>query len=62
MRYENWDVLLFPQGGPDSGIPLQEFGTACHVVQDISKHLISSQLLEASPKSHLLVPSSATAT
>ncbi|KAI1810495.1 hypothetical protein GGS20DRAFT_594327 [Poronia punctata] len=31
MRYEDWDVLLFRK---DSKIPLKEFKTNCHVVQD----------------------------
>ncbi|KDN65031.1 hypothetical protein CSUB01_08687 [Colletotrichum sublineola] len=31
MRYENWDVLLFPGSNP---VPLQEFRTECHVVPD----------------------------
>ncbi|KAK2024579.1 hypothetical protein LX32DRAFT_697054 [Colletotrichum zoysiae] len=31
MRYENWDVLLFP--GSDH-VPLKEFRTECHVVPD----------------------------
>ncbi|KAK1977207.1 hypothetical protein LZ30DRAFT_785059 [Colletotrichum cereale] len=31
MRYENWDVLLFP--GNDH-VPLREFRTECHVVPD----------------------------
>ncbi|KAF2737183.1 hypothetical protein EJ04DRAFT_574821 [Polyplosphaeria fusca] len=31
MRYENWDVILFPR---DSHIPLQEFRTACFSSQD----------------------------
>ena len=33
MRYQNWDVLIFPLVG-DSKTPLQEFGTACTVSQD----------------------------
>ena len=33
MRYQNWDVLIFPLIG-DSKTPLQEFGTACTVNQD----------------------------
>jgi|SRR5688572_28636348 hypothetical protein len=32
MRYEDWDVLLFPR---DCKIPLREFQVACHVVQDL---------------------------
>ncbi|KAI8959610.1 hypothetical protein F5Y11DRAFT_350363 [Daldinia sp. FL1419] len=31
MRYEDWDVLLFPR---DSKIPMKEFKTNCHVVHD----------------------------
>lgn len=31
MRYENWDVLLFPE---DSSAPLQEFKTQCFVTRD----------------------------
>lgn len=33
MRYQNWDVLIFPLV-EDSKTPLQEFGTACTVNQD----------------------------
>ncbi|KAF2476138.1 uncharacterized protein BDR25DRAFT_278949 [Lindgomyces ingoldianus] len=35
MRYENWDVILFPR---DSHIPIQEFKTACYVSQDEYGH------------------------
>lgn len=28
MRYDNWDVILFPK---DSHVPIQEFKTACYV-------------------------------
>ncbi|GAE00134.1 hypothetical protein AOR_1_1022074 [Paecilomyces variotii No. 5] len=31
MRYENWDVLLFPEG---SKVPIQEFKTQCFVIKD----------------------------
>ncbi|KAI1208945.1 uncharacterized protein F4807DRAFT_104609 [Annulohypoxylon truncatum] len=31
MRFEDWDVLLFPR---DSKVPLKEFRTNCHVVHD----------------------------
>ncbi|KAF3062820.1 NADH dehydrogenase (ubiquinone)-like protein [Daldinia childiae] len=31
MRFEDWDVLLFPR---DSKIPMKEFKTNCHVVHD----------------------------
>jgi hypothetical protein len=34
MRYQNWDVLLFPDL---SKIPLQEFKTSCSVIQDPGK-------------------------
>lgn len=31
MRYENWDVLLFPGA---SKVPIQEFKTQCFVTRD----------------------------
>lgn len=31
MRYLHWDVLVFAE---QSRVPLQEFGTACHVTYD----------------------------
>ena len=31
MRFQDWDVLLFPQG---SHVPLREFRTACYAHQD----------------------------
>ena len=31
MRFENWDILLFPRG---SKTPIQEFKTTCNVVHD----------------------------
>lgn len=31
MRYENWDVLLFPA---NSKVPIQEFKTQCFVTRD----------------------------
>lgn len=31
MRYEDWDILLFPRDGK---VPLKEFKVACHVVHD----------------------------
>lgn len=34
MRYEDWDVILFPR---DSHVPIQEFKTACYSSQDASK-------------------------
>jgi hypothetical protein len=33
MRYENWDVLIFPSGR-ESKVPTKEFKVACHVVPD----------------------------
>ena len=36
MRYEDWDILLFPK---DSKIPFKEFLTSCHVVNDVGKLL-----------------------
>ncbi|KAL2017191.1 hypothetical protein VTK56DRAFT_2511 [Thermocarpiscus australiensis] len=33
MRYDDWDVILFPSGR-DSRIPFKEFKVACHVVRD----------------------------
>ncbi|KAJ5175540.1 uncharacterized protein N7482_001417 [Penicillium canariense] len=32
MRYENWDILLFPEG---CRVPIQEFKTQCFVTKDI---------------------------
>jgi hypothetical protein len=34
MRYEDWDVILFPVGR-DCKTPFKEFKVACHVVHDI---------------------------
>ncbi|KAK0648948.1 hypothetical protein B0T16DRAFT_124028 [Cercophora newfieldiana] len=34
MRFEDWDVILFPIGR-DSKIPFKEFKVACHVVPDL---------------------------
>lgn len=31
MRYDNWDVIVFPK---ESAIPIQEFRTACYTTQD----------------------------
>lgn len=33
MRYDDWDVILFP-AGRDSKIPVKEFKVQCHVVPD----------------------------
>ncbi|KAJ4292594.1 hypothetical protein N0V90_009257 [Kalmusia sp. IMI 367209] len=35
MRYDNWDVILFPK---DSAVPIQEFRTACYFSQDEQGH------------------------
>ncbi|KAI5463620.1 hypothetical protein BGZ63DRAFT_381913 [Mariannaea sp. PMI_226] len=32
MRYEDWDILLFPQGRE---VPMKEFKVTCHVVHDL---------------------------
>jgi hypothetical protein len=39
MRYQNWDVLIFPD---QCKIPLQEFKTACQVIQDPGEYRIST--------------------
>jgi len=39
MRYDNWDVILFPE---DSNIPIPEYRTACYLSQDEGKHLQSN--------------------
>lgn len=36
MRYDDWDVILFPK---DSQTPIQEFKTACYHVNDNSELL-----------------------
>jgi hypothetical protein len=36
MRYQDWDVLLFPEG---SKVPIQEFKTQCHVTRDLGETL-----------------------
>ncbi|MCJ1311074.1 hypothetical protein MMC25_004744 [Agyrium rufum] len=46
MRYTSWDVLIFPE---PSKTPLQEFKTACYVVQDPdASNIDSSYSTEAS--------------
>jgi hypothetical protein len=44
MRYQNWDVLVFPANPDQSKIPVQEFKTACTVVQDPGSPSTSSYL------------------
>jgi hypothetical protein len=34
MRYDNWDVLLFPTG-PESKTPFKEFRVGCNVIPDV---------------------------
>lgn len=34
MRYDNWDIILFPE---DSNIPIQEYKTACYFSHDEGK-------------------------
>jgi hypothetical protein len=43
MRYQNWDVLIFPG---DSNVPLQEFNTTCHVTHVLGKSSESFKLSE----------------
>lgn len=31
MRYDNWDIILFPE---DSNIPIPEYRTACYLSRD----------------------------
>lgn len=31
MRYQDWDVLLFPSGEESAHVPVKEFKTACYV-------------------------------
>ncbi|CAL3962013.1 unnamed protein product [Diplocarpon coronariae] len=42
MRYQNWDVLLFPD---QFKVPLQEFKTSCQVIQDPESHNLQSNPL-----------------
>ncbi|KAK3990908.1 hypothetical protein QBC44DRAFT_238239 [Cladorrhinum sp. PSN332] len=34
MRYDDWDVILFPSSRDPQKIPIKEFKVACHVVPD----------------------------
>lgn len=43
MRYEDWDVLLFPQ---ECGTPVKEFSVACRVVHDAGKVGLLPQALD----------------
>lgn len=44
MRYEDWDVLLFPQGNK---VPMREFKVGCHVVPDTGKSSKTTVLLSS---------------
>ncbi|KAK2754713.1 hypothetical protein FQN54_006846 [Arachnomyces sp. PD_36] len=46
MRYENWDVILFPEG---SRVPIQEFKTRCFVTRDVESPYSLNQSLSMSP-------------
>jgi hypothetical protein len=50
MRYENWDVLLFPA---NSKVPVQEFKTQCFVTRDRGEYHQRSFLRVADIKSSL---------
>ncbi|KFY37578.1 hypothetical protein V495_07093 [Pseudogymnoascus sp. VKM F-4514 (FW-929)] len=52
MRYQNWDVLLFSD---KSKIPIQEFKTTCHVIQD-SEYLPAQGTLPLLPTVTSFVP------
>ncbi|OOQ87535.1 hypothetical protein PEBR_15449 [Penicillium brasilianum] len=54
MRYENWDILLFPEG---ARVPIQEFKTQCFVTRDTeSPYLQNPSLL--GPNAYLRVQGS----
>ena len=42
MRYQDWDVLVFPSGEEGAHVPVKEFRTACYVEQ---KHNTPTPLL-----------------
>ncbi|EDN07899.1 predicted protein [Histoplasma mississippiense (nom. inval.)] len=52
MRFENWDILLFPEG---SKVPVQEFKTQCFVTRDNESPYMHVDTL-ANPTSHPLQP------
>ncbi|KFY18782.1 hypothetical protein V493_08354 [Pseudogymnoascus sp. VKM F-4281 (FW-2241)] len=52
MRYQNWDVLLFSD---KSKVPIQEFKTTCHVIQD-SEYLPTQGTLPLLPTVTSFVP------
>ncbi|KAE8387204.1 hypothetical protein BDV23DRAFT_186573 [Aspergillus alliaceus] len=50
MRYESWDVLLFPE---NSKVPIQEFKTQCFVIKDRVSHYLHTPAL-INPASYCL--------
>lgn len=46
MRYEDWDILLFPRG---CSVPMKEFKVACHVVHDLGEPTFNPFVLAGSP-------------
>lgn len=51
MRYQDWDVLLFPEG---SKAPLQEFRTGCFVIPDPGRSYLLICSLSLSQKKNLM--------
>lgn len=47
MRYENWDVLLFPEG---SKVPVQEFKTQCFVTKDLDSPYLQLPAVMSPPQ------------
>lgn len=43
MRYNDWDVLLFPG---DSIVPVKEFRVDCHLVHDIGEAIVPLRLMQ----------------
>lgn len=42
MRFEDWDVLLFSGPNSETGhIPLREFKTQCHALEDVSLSMVN---------------------
>lgn len=52
MRYQNWDVLVFPGLPEQCKIPLQEFKTSCTVIQDSGLSSMSSGSTYSSVQLH----------
>ncbi|KAI9729326.1 MAG: hypothetical protein M1834_006997 [Cirrosporium novae-zelandiae] len=57
MRYQNWDVLLFPE---NHRAPIQEFKTACNVIQDLDTGSPQMFLDRGLPNPHGLISPSQT--